>query len=383
MKKLKNQKIEKFFFFFSLIFLMFSCKKEIKKEIIENKDKEINPPFSIKYAKGFDIKYFENYKIVQVFYRLKNYTYVLGKDKSLIPQYLQKFTFIKIPIKRIICLSTTHISLLDFMNETHSLIGISGAKFVSNKKVRNSISQNKIKEIGYDANLNYELILKMKSDFVMAYDVNSSNNFNKLENLGIKLVMNGEYLENHPLGKMEWIKFLSAFYDKEKFVIDKFNKVVKNYENLKKLIKDIKIKPKIMTNILWKDLWYVPGGKSYMAKLIEDAGGDYIWKDNNNKNSTPLNFETVLLKARNSDIWINIGSAKRLEEVIAIDERLRYFKAFSNDKMFNNNKRSFSNGGNDYWESGMTKPDIILKDLIKIFHPEKLKNYELYFYQKI
>lgn len=375
--------------------LIISCnqdKKNIENDKIQQKviEQEIKSPLSLKYAKGFDIKYFEDYKILSVYNPFqkkenKTYQYILGSNKNLIPQDLKNFPFIKTPIKRIVCLSTTHIALLDFINETHSLIGISGANYVSNKKVKNAISKNKIKEIGFDSNLNYELILQMEPDIVLAFGVANENiaHLNKLKELNIQVIMNCEYLENHPLGKMEWVKFLSAFYNKEKLAENKFNEISEEYEKLRNLTSNIKDKPKIMNNILWKDIWYVSGGNSYLAQLIKDAGGDYIWKNNTDNQSFPLNLEKVLEDAQDSDIWINIGNMNRYEEVIAIDERLKNFKAFREDNLYNNNLRTNKNGGNDYWENGLIKPHFILKDLIKIFHPELLPKHKLFFYKKI
>ena len=138
-----------------------------------------------------------------------------------------------------------------------------------------------------------------------------------------------------------------------------------------------------MIGLPWKDTWYIPGGKSFAARFIKDAGGEYIWEKLDSKIARPMGFETIYKKAKDADIWINPGDIDNLEAILTVDARLKHFKPIKNRKVFNNNDIMNKAGGNDYWESGITHPQIILKDLVRIFHPEVLPDHELVYYKNI
>jgi iron complex transport system substrate-binding protein len=220
---------------------------------------------------------------------------------------------------------------------------------------------------------------------VLAYGIHAetANQYKKLEELGINVVLNGEYLETSPLGKLEWVKFLAAFYNVLAETTQKFDKVEEEYLKLSSMYTNLKTKPKVMSGMPWKGVWYVPGGSSYIARMISDAGGYYIWNSIPQRESIPLNFEKVIEHANEADIWINTGQAKTLIDILSEDERLGMIRSFKERQVYNNNARANNTGGNDFWESGLIHPQIILKDLIKIFHPQLLPDYTLVYYKKL
>ncbi|MCK4661581.1 MAG: ABC transporter substrate-binding protein [Bacteroidales bacterium] len=384
-----------FYLFYLSIFslVIFSCNNEKRKNnILQNNktEKKNTTNHKIKYAKGFNIINKKNYKILQVYNPWQGadkiqYEYVLiNKDDNFIKPSNSSI-IIKTPIKKIICLSTTHIAFIDLLNETNSIIGLSGSRFVNNNKIEKLIEQGKISEIGYDNNINYELIISLQPDIVMAYGITgeSIGFFNKLKDLDINVVFNAEYLEKEPLGKTEWLKFIACFYNKENIAEKEFNRIEIKFNNLCRLTDSVYSKPVILTGLPWKDNWYVPGGNSYAAKLINLAGGKYLWKDNISHESIALNIEKVFEKSQVADIWINIGAANSISDIIAVDERISEFQILKNNKLYNNNAIISKNGGNDYWESGLINPHLILKDMIYIFHPDIIPNHKLIYYKKI
>ena len=146
---------------------------------------------------------------------------------------------------------------------------------------------------------------------------------------------------------------------------------------------NVQDKPSVLAGLPWKNTWWVPGGKSHAAILIRDAGGKYIWEDDTSKEALPLDIEAVYNEAGQADFWINSGSAATLADLVNTDSRLQLFKPFGDSSIYNNNARLNPSGGNDYWESGVIFPDVILKDLICIFHPEILPGHTLVYYQKL
>jgi iron complex transport system substrate-binding protein len=142
-------------------------------------------------------------------------------------------------------------------------------------------------------------------------------------------------------------------------------------------------KPSVLLGLPFKDTWYISPGNSFISKLIEDAGGNYLWKNTASAVSMPYGLENVYIAAMNADYWLNIGAVKNSTEISRVDKRLADLKCFRSGNLFNNNKRATLSGGNDYWESGALKPHIILKDMASILHPELFPDYKLYYYQKI
>jgi iron complex transport system substrate-binding protein len=344
----------------------------------------------VKYAKGFEIENHSDYKIVRVFNPWQGannirFEYILAKANVNIPSSLRNLPLIRIPITRIICLSTTHIAAIDFISKTNTIKGISGGNYIYNPAIKNLLKEGEIKDVGYDQSLNYEMIVALKPDIVMAYGVGSNVNVyaGKLKELGIQVVMNAEYLETSPLGKAEWCKYIAAFYDIETIATEKFSQIEKEYSEIKNMTDSIRNKPTVFSGLPWNGTWYISGGQSYLARLIYDAGGNYVWKEEKSKESFPVGMETIFQKTKNAEIWINSGSANTKIDILQTDQRLGNLLAFKTGRIFNNNAIQNKEGGNDYWESGIMKPHLILKDLAAIFHPDLFPNYKLSFYKKL
>ena len=380
--------------FYSIIFFCFSCGNHNKVSSYSNDEinssNSGNPETTISHALGFTINYYPDYKLIKIinpWQGAKNiqFKYILVNKGKKPPQNIDDAQVIETPIKRIICLSTTHIAFLDFIDKTNTLVGVSGSRYISNFKVIELIKKGEISDVGYDQNLNFELIISLKPDLVMSYGIGSeaANYIYKLKELGITVVINAEYLEQTPLAKTEWVKFMAAFYNAEKKANEKFTYIENEYNKIVELSKFANKKPKVLTGLPWKDKWYVPGGNSYLARLISDAGGRYLWEGNDSRESLPLDIEAVFEKSLDADIWINPGAAIKKEDILIVDKRLKNFKTYRENVIFNNNAILNEFGGNDYWESGIVQPHVILKDIMHIFHPELLKYHRLVYYRKL
>ncbi|MCD6565023.1 MAG: ABC transporter substrate-binding protein [Bacteroidales bacterium] len=352
----------------------------------EKMGEEIN----IVYAKGFRIVEFPGYTKINVHNPWQgaenvSFTYYLVKSEIDIPKELSGKIVIRTPVKRIVCLSTTHIALLEFVDEISSLVGMSSPQFVTNKEVINALKTGKIIDVGYEKKLDFEKIVHLNPDLVLAYGIGSevTGYMKKLNELGITVVLNGEYLEKEPLAKAEWVKFIAAFYNKENVTSGKFDKLAQQYNSLRDIASKEKDKPLVLTGLPWKGVWYVPGGESFAAQFIKDAGGSYLWDKNRSTEALPLDMETVYEKALKADCWINPGAASSIKDILRVDKRLGELDVIQKDVIFNNNAVVNKNGGNDYWESGVTNPHLILKDLVKIFHPELLPDHNFVYYKKV
>jgi iron complex transport system substrate-binding protein len=344
----------------------------------------------LQYAQGFTISKEKNWIRLTVrnpWEKARNIEleYYLVHRDSILPALLTNKKVIRIPAERIVCLSTSHLAFLDALGEINAVTGVSGAAYIRNPSVRERISEGKVVDVGFDQQLNYESIIQQHPDLVMVYGVDSeiTGIVGKLHDVGIPAVYNAEYLEKTPLGKAEWIKYIAEFFRKEEKADSIFNRVVKNYKELKEKVALLKDKPVVMVGMPYRDAWWIPGGDSYLSKLIEDAGANYIASGNNSHESFVISLEEAFLKAEKSEFWINVGSVNSKTEILGKDSRFSNFSLFKSGHIYNNNKRSTSDGGNDFWESGAVFPDSILADLIAIFHPGILPGENLTYYKEI
>lgn len=313
------------------------------------------------------------------------FDYYLVDREARVPDAISGKPLFRTPLKRVICLSTTHIGYLDALGELSAICGLSGSAYLSNPLVRKGVEENRIRDVGYDRGLNYEMIVQLKPDAVFAFGVGSeiTAQINRLNDLGIPVVMVGEYLEQTPLAKSAWIKFFGAFFNREALADSLYNNIRSGYDAVKKKVAVAKMRPRVLTGLPFKDTWWIPGGHSNLAVLIGDAGGHFLWSENTSGEAFPVSLEEVFLRAATADFWINCGSVSRMEELLAFDARFTRLPVVQKRQVYNNNLRTSAGGGNDYWESGVVHPDLILRDLAGIFHPELIGKEEFVYYKKI
>lgn len=372
------------FFFLLIALLFFSCGTSDEKEI--SKTEQTLKKVELNYAKGFEIQQAEDYKIITLKNVWKGETtphqYILYKNTK--PAGFDNATFVKIPIKTIVCFSLTHVAFIDKLDELNSILGLSGGDYVSNKKVLDKIQSGQIKEMGSEQLVNYELLVELNPDLVMTFgiDETSKTKLDKLESLGQKVVLNSEYMENHPLGKAEWIKFVGAFYDKDSLAEMIYNDIELEYQKLVKLTNSIKVKPTVFVGMPWNGAWYLAGGKSFQAQLLSDAGANYLWADNTETSSFVVDKEVIFEKAFDADFWVNLNAFNSIAEVQTVHAKFAEFKSVKKHQVYNNNLKLNATSGNDYWESGVINPQLILADLIQIFHPNLIEH-ELEYYKQL
>ncbi len=344
----------------------------------------------VKYAKGFSVDYYDAFKVITV-KDLKDTTkilgqYVLSRPNKPIPVGFESAEKIDIPVGKTVCVSTTTVGEMAVLNLADSVAAVTDADLIYNEAIIAKLKSNQIADVGHQE-INYEKLVELRPAFVFTsggYDGGDKLQL-KLTALHIKSVLDLEYKEQNPLGRAEWIKFIAAFYNREELADSLFNHIEAHYNSLKALAESANEKPTIFCNLPFKEIWYMPCGENYISQLIEDAGGNFLWKDATATNGLNLNldYEAVYNKAGQADFWINTGFAASLKDIKAADSKNALFKAYKTGKVYSNNKRNTKAGGFDFWGSGAVSPDEILADLITIFHPDLMKGHELYYYQKL
>jgi iron complex transport system substrate-binding protein len=342
----------------------------------------------LEYAEGFKVHYDGNLKIIEVLHPFQGattgYTYLLVPKGEDIPAYAQGMKVIRTPIASIACTSTTHIPLLDYIGETDKLTGFSTTDFISSEKMRVRVDSGKVTELGIDKGINLERLAMLKPDMLMGYTMSSDyGQFKKIEELGVPVVINSEYLEKHPLGRAEWIKFVAVFFNKEKEADSIFQFVKKSYLEAKAIADKAQSQPSVLCGVVYGDAWFLPGGQNYASKILNDAHCKYLWSEDASNGYLELSFEAVYEKANQADLWIGTGSYTNLAEIKTADERYSRFKPFQQKQVYTYDARKGAKGGSEFMELGYLRPDIILRDLLKIAHPELLPDHTLYFHKKL
>ncbi len=374
------KKILFIFIFFSLL----ACKNASENKPLEKEGEEIN----IENAKGFSITKFDNYSIVKVntpWPEAKEpFVYLFKEENAEVPEDLAYDQAVQVPVKRIVVTSTTHIPALEAINEENTLVGFPGLNYISSENTRKLIENGQISELGQNENINTEVLIDLAPDIVIGFAINASNkSFEIIQKTGIPVMYNGDWTEQTPLGKAEWIKFFGALYGKEEKAREIFDNIKKEYLSARELAKSAKEKPKVISGSMYNDSWYMPYGNSWQAEFIKDANADYLYSETKGDGSLSLSFESVLAKAEDAEYWISSGQFTSYEQLLNESEHYNRFRAVRDKNVYSVSLSKGETGGILFYELGPQRPDLILKDLISIFHPELLKDYDKVFFKPL
>ena len=343
----------------------------------------------VKYAHGFRIDHRRGYREVSILNRAAGRSdtlrYLLVDPDQTPPADRPGIPVIHTPVKTMVVLASSHIGLVEFAGAADRIVGLGNFQYVNSPIVRERIRTGRVKQVGIDGSTNSELVIAMHPG-VMITSTNPDAAFGQYKTIsdaGIPVIPDAEWLETTPLGRAEWVKVIGALIDKEDEVGKKFDSVERAYHASAAIGGGAKTKPTVVVDMPWKGIWYTPAGESYRAQLLRDAGASYHWSDTKGIGSLALNIEAVIPVALKADYWLDVGSVNSRKDIEAKDPRFARFRAFQTDSIYNFNKRVNDIGSNDYWESGLVNPQLILADLIRILHPGMLPADTLYYYKQL
>ncbi|MGJ8736479.1 ABC transporter substrate-binding protein [Zobellia laminariae] len=378
----------------SILFLVFclfiACKTDKKTDfsLPHSPAAEIE----ISHAKGFTIEKSNNgLTIIEVSSAWPgantSFKYALIPKDKMASMTLNKDDYdaiVATPVERLIVTSTTHIPSLEALGVIDKLVGFPKTELISSENTRKLIDNGEIKELGNNETLNTEITISLRPDVVVGFGMNNQNKaYETVIRSNIPLVYNGDWTEESPLGKAEWIKFFAPFFGLETKADSVFKSIEKSYLQAKAIVKNVTKKPTVLTGGLYKDVWHVAGGKSWMAQFLKDAKTDYLWKDTPETGGIGQSLETVLATAQHADYWLNPSMLTSYEDMEESNKHYTQFDAYKNKMVFSNTLAKGATGGLLYYELAPMRPDIVLKDLIHIFHPELLPDHELYFFKPL
>lgn len=346
---------------------------------------------AIRHAKGFQIQYFDDYKLVSILnpfgHAGDTLRYVLQRKGAVPPTQIANAPRIEIPVKGLVAMSSMHVGLLEMLDAQDVLTGLGSLQYVYSPAVLERIKAGKVVEVGRDQGLNDEKVIEMHPDLVMTIGSpgGKMDHYRLLRDAGIPVLINSEWVEHTPLGRAEWVKLAAALLDKEALVNEKFEKIETEYNRLAALASKTASKPTVLSGLNTKDAWFLPSGDSYMAQFFADAGADYPWKNQKATGSLPIAFEAVYPIALKAGFWLNVGfdAGDTRQSILSQDARYADFNAFKTGKMYSYNARVNAQGSNDFFESGTVNPHTVLADLIRIFHPELLPEHQLVYYKQL
>lgn len=345
------------------------------------------PAVSLSDAKNFGIDSCGNFRILWV----KNgnsapLRWLLFDSLSAdaLPKNIAGYPKIKIPANRMITLSSTYLGYLKLLGVQDRVVGIDSRKYIADSAFYARVEAGKVREVG-DADVSPEAIFELSPDAVFAFSTGGSiyDVFPKLERLNMPVVLTAEWVERSPLAKAEWIKFFGILSGREALADSLFQGMKVRYEALRKRLGSALPRPVVFTGTPSSGTWFASSGDGYMANLIRDAGGEYLWSADTSEGSLSLSFENVFLDVQKADVWLNPGGASSPEELLVREPRLERFPVWASGEIYEYDLRKGPEGGLDFYESAVVKPDSLLLDVAKILHPADFRYVPPKWYRKL
>ena len=279
--------------------------------------------------------------------------------------------------EKIVCMSSSYVAMLSELSRSDAVAAVSGKQYVMNEAVR---ANDKVFDVGYDNNLDFEAMLLNGVDLVVLYGISAENRAvtSKLRDMQIPYIYFGDYCEQSPLGKAEWVVAMAEVVGCREHAEELFRGIEERYEGVRNSVIHSDKRPKVMFNLPYQDVWYMPSNSSYMVRLVEDAGGEYIY-DNPSQSSVGISLEEAVELVSKADIWLNPGQCTSLDELRASAPLFANMDVVERGDVYNNNRRRGEGGGSDFWESAIVRPDVVLSDMVEIMQ----RGSDMYYHQRL
>ncbi len=336
----------------------------------------------VKYAKGYEVKRAGDLYLLEITdptgESKVRYKYALvprGKEAVEIPDGYSK---IETPLRGVICMTTLQLSGFIKLGLTDRIVGITSTRFLKNRSMNERLQSGKLSKIGIEGEFDTEVVLSLNPDLIMVSPFKRGG-YDAVENLGIPMLAYLGYKETTPLGQAEWIKLVGLLLGVEEQATKEFERIESRYLELTRMTEGVENRPRVLSGELHSGNWYIVGGDSYMAQLFRDAGGDYFMKNDNKSGGFYVDYETVYSQGHDADYWRvlnNHNGEYGYSDLLASDGRYADFKAFQKRQVLYCNLRD-----KPYYENTPMEPEVVLADLIKVFHPTLLPDYEAEYYK--
>ena len=315
------------FVLFALISLLLTACQD-KQKVVSNTENGTSVPLS--YAQGFGITHSSGYTTITVYNPWKpgeiyDTYYLVKNEGQAVPTDGLK---VVIPLKSIMTNSATHLGFLELLGELDKVTGVCNSNYIYNPTILQGVKDGTIKDLGDAFNLDIENLLLLHPQAVMTSAYNAEDeNSRRMKQTGLPILYNIEWQEKSILGRAEWIKFIGAFFDKEKLADSIFSQIAEQYNEIKKKAEKLSYAPSILSGQDYRGTWSMPSGRSYNAQLFRDAGANYYYaNDTTVSGSISSSIEEALIHFNQADIWVGV-QANTLEDLGKMDPKYKLFKS--------------------------------------------------------
>lgn len=310
------------------------------------------------------------------------HTYLLADREKPLPEHLPEGTVVRTPLQKSVIYSSVHCSLWSELDELKGIGGVCGLEYIKLPQIQEGCRNGSIVNVGNSMNPDIERIIDLRPDAILLSPFENSGGYGRVGKLNIPIIECADYMETSALGRAEWMRLYGLLLGKEAQADSLFAGIEKEYLTLTQQVKSQNLKrPTVISEMKNSSAWYIPGGNSTMGRLYQDAGADYVFASLSNSGSVPLAFETVFDRGGNADIWLikyNQPQEKTYSELERDYAPYARFKAFQDRKVYGCNTNHVP-----FYEESPFHPELLLKDLIKIFHPELLPDYDLKYFSNL
>lgn len=310
------------------------------------------------------------------------HTYLLADREKPLPEHLPEGTVVRTPLQKSVIYSSVHCSLWSELDELKGIGGVCGLEYIKLPQIQEGCRNGSIVNVGNSMNPDIERIIDLRPDAILLSPFENSGGYGRVGKLNIPIIECADYMETSALGRAEWMRLYGLLLGKEAQADSLFAGIEKEYLTLTQQVKSQNLKrPTVISEMKNSSAWYIPGGNSTMGRLYQDAGADYVFAYLPNSGSVPLAFETVFDRGGNADIWLikyNQPQDKTYSELERDYAPYARFKAFQDRKVYGCNTNHVP-----FYEESPFHPELLLKDLIKIFHPELLPDYDLKYFSNL
>lgn len=310
------------------------------------------------------------------------HTYLLADREKPLPEHLPEGTVVRTPLQKSVIYSSVHCSLWSELDELKGIGGVCGLEYIKLPQILEGCRNGSIVNVGNSMNPDIERIIDLRPDAILLSPFENSGGYGRVGKLNIPIIECADYMETSALGRAEWMRLYGLLLGKEAQADSLFAGIEKEYLTLTQQVKSQNLKrPTVISEMKNSSAWYIPGGNSTMGRLYQDAGADYVFAYLSNSGSVPLAFETVFDRGGNADIWLikyNQPQDKTYSELERDYAPYARFKAFQDRKVYGCNTNHVP-----FYEESPFHPELLLKDLIKIFHPELLPDYDLKYFSNL
>lgn len=366
-----------------LLALLFSCGNSQNKtglNLVMGSTADSSTMIAPQYAKGFNVKYADNITLLEINdpenKEAEQFHFALV-DKSFKGEIPNGYTRLNIPIKSAICMTSLQLSNFLKLDIPELVVGITSTRHLHNQKMNQQLKEGKTHKIGIEGNFDNEVIIAINPDVIFISPFKRGG-YDAIRNVEIPMIPHLGYKELTPLGQAEWIKVIGLLTGNASLANSTFEAIESRYNNLKSIVDTVKRRPTVFSGEMRGGNWYAVGGRSFLAQLFRDAGGDYFLKENEESGGVTLDYETVYTNAAHADYWRIVNSFEGEYSYNVLkeqDERYTDFDAWKKHGVIYCNMKEVP-----FYERMPVEPEVVLADFIHVFHPDVLPNHKPQYY---